>query len=83
MSCDRDCTLCIWTDWSPFDMARDCGLHERVRKVIIPIRGQGNCPKEKSFEYYLQESCNTQAASGTRSASPGMISYWTSTVAAR
>ena len=61
ISCDRDCKLDIGPDWSPCDMACDGGLHEGVCNRIIPIRDQGKCPKEKPFERYGQESCNTRA----------------------
>jgi hypothetical protein len=45
-------------------MACDSGLHNRERRVIIPIRGEGKCPKEKSSERYEEEACNTHECRG-------------------
>merc|ERR1719216_701560 len=43
-SCDRDCRLDIWSDWTPCSMACGGGFSERKKAVVIPIRGQGKCP---------------------------------------
>jgi hypothetical protein len=64
MSCDRDCTLDAWTEWSPCSQACDSGFHERVRNVLIPIRGNGECPKDSSTERLEEEPCNTHACNG-------------------
>merc|ERR1719478_1313538 len=63
-SCDRDCTLEDWTSWSPCSMACDSGNQYRVRKVDIPIRGGGRCPKPKSSHRYEMQDCNTHACVG-------------------
>merc|ERR1719393_1152487 len=63
-SCDRDCTLEDWTSWSPCSMACDRGNQYRVRKVDIPIRGGGKCPKPKSSHRYEMQDCNTHACIG-------------------
>merc|ERR1719277_1982008 len=47
-SCTRNCKLSDWSEWSPCSMACGGGVTERVKKVVVPIRGQGKCPKEKS-----------------------------------
>jgi len=36
----------------------------RTKKVVIPIRGQGKCPKAKSAERFEKERCNTQSCVG-------------------
>merc|ERR1712176_542042 len=46
MSCDRDCSLASWTPWSPCSMACGGGWQNRVKHVLIPIRGNGKCPAE-------------------------------------
>jgi hypothetical protein len=63
-SCDRDCTLDIWTDWSPCSMACGTGFQERFRRVDIPIRGKGKCPRARSSMRYQNEDCNTIACVG-------------------
>jgi hypothetical protein len=67
-SCDRDCTLEAWTEWGFCTMAcQVCndvlpvpGLQQRVRKVLIPTRGEGECPKDNSAERWNERKCNTQ-----------------------
>jgi hypothetical protein len=63
-SCDRDCTLEDWTAWSPCSMACSRGNQYRVRKVDIPIRGGGKCPKPKSSRRYELQDCNTHECIG-------------------
>jgi len=63
-SCDRDCTLEDWTSWSPCSMACDTGNQYRVRKVDIPIRGDGKCPKPKSYHRYELQDCNAHPCIG-------------------
>merc|ERR1719461_875632 len=63
-SCDRDCKLDEWSSWSPCSMACDGGVTKRYKKVLIPIRGQGKCPKRKSAERFEKEKCNTQDCVG-------------------
>jgi hypothetical protein len=59
-SCDRDCTLDDWTEWSPCSMACGGGMTEHFRKVLIPIRGEGKCPKATALGIRFDEkSCNT------------------------
>jgi hypothetical protein len=57
-SCDRDCTLDDWTAWSPCSMACGGGLTSHVRKVLIPIRGEGMCPRETSADRFQEKTCN-------------------------
>jgi hypothetical protein len=69
-SCDRDCTMEEWTEWGFCTMActptPQCespnpptGLQERTRKVLIPTRGEGECPKDNSAERFNERPCNT------------------------
>merc|ERR1719229_1189215 len=71
-SCDRNCKLDAWTGWSPCSMActpqqgfAEPGKQERVRNVLVPIRGQGMCPLPtdvgKRFE---TQACNTHPCAG-------------------
>lgn len=63
-SCDRDCSLVPWTEWAPCSMACGGGRTTRKRKVLIPIRGQGKCPKTKSAERLEDKVCNSQDCVG-------------------
>merc|ERR1719399_56462 len=58
-SCDRNCRLKKWTQWSPCSVACGGGFTERARKVLIPIRGNGRCPKSKSRRRYGFGKCNS------------------------
>jgi len=63
-SCDRNCRLRKWTKWSPCSVACAGGFSERWRRVIIPIRGNGRCPKPKSRIRYGLKKCNTHKCKG-------------------
>jgi len=63
-SCDRDCKLYQWAEWSPCSMACSGGIQERVRKVEIPIRGEGRCPSHKSAERFEDQFCNEHNCQG-------------------
>jgi len=60
-TCNRNCELSDWTAWSPCSVACDGGFTQRVRKVILPTRARGFCPKENSGDRLEEKSCNTQA----------------------
>jgi len=64
MSCDRDCTLGRWTDWTPCSVACGGGMQSRAKHVMIPIRGFGKCPKESSRKRFRERECNTQDCVG-------------------
>jgi ribosomal protein S9 len=57
-SCDRDCTLDDWTEWSPCSMACGGGLTARQKGVVIPIRGEGRCPRPRSRTRFEEIECN-------------------------
>jgi len=45
-------------------MACDGGRQTHYRKVVVPIRGLGKCPKEKSWRRWGTKKCNTQKCVG-------------------
>jgi hypothetical protein len=63
-SCDRNCKLADWSAWSPCTTACNGGITERVKKVVIPIRGQGKCPKVSSPDRFEDQRCNKQPCVG-------------------
>jgi hypothetical protein len=64
MSCDRDCTLASWTDWTPCSVACGGGMQSRDKHVMVPTRGFGKCPKETSNKRHGERQCNTQDCVG-------------------
>lgn len=64
-SCDRDCTLQDWTDWDFCSMACGGGRTTRRKHVLVPIRGQGRCPRENKDGVRLEDKeCNMQNCVG-------------------
>jgi len=63
-SCDRNCKLKKWSKWSPCSVACGGGFTERWRRVRIPIRGNGRCPKPSSRIRYGIKKCNTHDCKG-------------------
>jgi hypothetical protein len=45
-------------------MACGGGEQERIKQVLIPIRGEGKCPKKRSADRYQDRECNTHACVG-------------------
>merc|ERR1719225_1643986 len=63
-SCDRNCKLSDWSEWSPCTMACSGGITNRFKKVVVPIRGQGKCPTGKNPDRFETDKCNTQDCVG-------------------
>jgi len=64
MSCDRNCRLQRWTDYTPCSVACGGGFQEAFRHVLIPTRGEGKCPKDHSAYRYKQRECNVHSCNG-------------------
>jgi len=64
MSCDRNCMLARWTEWTPCSVACDGGFQEKFRHVAIPTRGFGKCPGAESRFRYSKRSCNEARCTG-------------------
>jgi hypothetical protein len=45
-------------------MACGGGITERVKRVVLPIRGQGKCPKPNGRIRFQKKKCNNQACVG-------------------
>jgi len=63
-SCDRDCVLAEWTPWSSCSVACGGGFQERIRKVVVPIRGMGKCPVEGHADRLEEQPCNAHECVG-------------------
>merc|ERR1719359_203207 len=63
-SCDRDCALNKWTEWTPCSVACGGGFQEKKKHILIPTRGEGKCPKEMSGMRYERRQCNEQKCVG-------------------
>lgn len=63
-SCNRDCTLETWTQWSSCSVACGGGLQEKRRRVLIPIHANGRCPKPSSPERLESKACNEHKCVG-------------------
>lgn len=57
-SCDRDCTLSDWSEWSGCSTACGGGEQQRARSVLVPIRALGKCPCEDNPERLERRTCN-------------------------
>jgi len=64
-SCDKDCTLHEWTEYSMCSQACDGGYKDKVRKIHTPSVGGGaKCVKKYSPMRYKKAACNTQKCMG-------------------
>jgi len=45
-------------------MACGGGWQNRVKHVLIPIRGEGKCPAETNYQRYEKQQCNTHKCQG-------------------
>jgi len=64
MSCDRDCKLQRWTQYTPCSVACGGGFQLAKRHVLIPTRGEGKCPKAGSRYRLKRRQCNTHNCNG-------------------
>jgi len=62
--CDVNCRLKRWSKWSPCSVACGGGFQEKWRRVTVPTKGQGRCPKTKSRFRYRLKKCNTHDCMG-------------------
>merc|ERR1719473_1324432 len=63
-SCDRNCKLKKWSRWSPCSVACSGGFQEKWRRVTVPARGHGKCPKDNSKHRYGLKKCNEHDCNG-------------------
>jgi uncharacterized protein YegL len=49
-SCDVDCTIDDWAEWSPCSKACDGGIQVRRRAELTPLQGAGHCSDPDCFE---------------------------------
>jgi len=59
-SCDSDCGLSPWSEWSPCTKACNGGFQVQKKEVVTPKRGEGQCPPpmQKTEQF---RRCNTKA----------------------
>ena len=49
---------------APCSVACNGGFQKRLKRVLIPIRGEGKCPKSESKRRYGFGKCNTHECIG-------------------
>lgn len=60
-SCDKNCRLGKWTQWSPCSKACDTGTTMQVRHVREAPEGSGKCAKKFGRLRFRSKSCNREA----------------------
>jgi len=63
-SCDVDCELSEWSEWTPCSKACDGGYFERSKDVQTEAEGSGICFDEDDSRRYEKDACNEQACIG-------------------
>merc|ERR1719215_1147821 len=58
-SCDADCELADWGDWSLCSKACDGGHEIRTRNVEVEAQGLGECVAPDSEQRFALRDCNT------------------------
>uniref|UniRef100_A0A0G4I792 VWFA domain-containing protein n=1 Tax=Chromera velia CCMP2878 TaxID=1169474 RepID=A0A0G4I792_9ALVE len=56
-SCDADCALSSWSDWSSCSRACGGGLSFSVRDVEKEEKGSGQCPSDRSPDRLISRQC--------------------------
>jgi len=57
-SCDGNCQLTDWTEWTGCSKACDKGSQRHKRGIAVPARGTGTCPKPESHDRLQFIGCN-------------------------
>jgi len=60
-SCDPDCVLYDWSEWSTCSKACDTGHRHRIRSIEKQAQGTGTCPAVEGPQRFHEEECNTAA----------------------
>jgi len=59
-SCDQDCILAEWCEWTACDKECGGGSQSRVRHIATEASGEGHCAGEESNARLQFQDCNTQ-----------------------
>jgi len=59
-SCDVDCVLSDWTTWAPCSMGCGGGHTTRIRTVVQPSVGGGDCPEINGATRLNRKPCNIE-----------------------
>jgi len=60
-SCDQDCKLADWCEWTECDKQCGGGTQSRVRHIAEPAQGEGLCDTEHSPKRLQFQPCNTMS----------------------
>jgi len=60
-SCDKDCELAAWSEWSSCSKQCDGGSMEKRRSVAEPAVGRGRCWHKDHSKRLIRKPCNEQA----------------------
>jgi len=63
-SCNRDCVLSRWSRWSPCSVACGGGVHMKRRRVLVPTRANGKCPRKSGRGRLKFGKCNAHRCVG-------------------
>jgi hypothetical protein len=57
-SCDKDCELADWTPWSACSKGCNGGMNDRMKAIVAPAIGDGECPRMWSETRMQEKACN-------------------------
>eukprot|EP00929_Paragymnodinium_shiwhaense_P051626 TRINITY_DN2594_c0_g1_i7.p1 TRINITY_DN2594_c0_g1~~TRINITY_DN2594_c0_g1_i7.p1 ORF type:complete len:821 (-),score=249.21 TRINITY_DN2594_c0_g1_i7:201-2663(-) len=57
-ACDVDCTISDWTEWTECSKECDQGTSLRIKTILTPAIGDGECPRPKSKQRYEEKHCH-------------------------